>query len=140
MGQATINRRASGRQRRLTPAARQLWVWTQRTSRFATLLTLSPLNTPGIKDSRQRYWICPYLNAYMQQGKGCWRDESGYRERDETVSVPRFIKWPIHSSLPFLRCLTGLSALCSPTCKTKSHCLKTENTSWPNASGTARGI
>ena len=45
-------------------------------------------------------------------------------ERAETVSVHHFIKWPFHSYLPFLKCLIGFSALCSPTCKMKSHCLK----------------
>lgn len=98
---------------------------------FARFLAPSSLNTPEVKDSRKRSWISLTCTPTHTGARNAGEMNRGPK-RDETVSVPQVVlSGPFtHTSL-FLRCLTGFSARCSPTRKTKSHHLNTANTSRP---------
>lgn len=63
------------------------------------------------------------------RAKGCRRDESEYQKRWDCVWTPSWWNGPsAHTSL--FKVAQTFSVLCSPTCKTKSHSLKTANASW----------
>lgn len=99
MGRVTIGCRARPGQQHLALVARQLWVWAERTSRFARFLAPSSLNTPEIEDSRKRSCISLTYTPNYTRTRNAGEMNEGTK-RAEAVSVQVLLSGPFtHTSL-----------------------------------------